>query len=74
MCLEEMKSGRTSERKAAKSFNIPRSTIKKKLKGAHLKAVGAPQCYLILKSLSTVPYKISRFRVSSNSDGLLNGC
>lgn len=40
--LDEIQSGTISQRKAAKNYNIPRSTLKNKLKQKHGKAVGRP--------------------------------
>ena len=39
-CLEAIRSGKLSIRKAAQEFKIPRSTIQNKLKGAHSGAIG----------------------------------
>jgi hypothetical protein len=39
-CLEAIKSGTLSHRKAAEHFNIPRRTILNKLKGHHMKKPG----------------------------------
>ena len=39
-CLEAVRSGKLSIRKAAQEFKIPRSTIQNKLKGAHSGAIG----------------------------------
>lgn len=44
-CLQEIISGRMSQRIAAATFRIPRSTIKNKLKGQHSKNVGRSRVF-----------------------------
>lgn len=39
-CLQEINCGRMTQRAAAATYKIPRSTIKNKLKGKHSKSVG----------------------------------
>ena len=41
-CLRQIRTGKLSQRDAEKQYNIPRSTLKNKLKGAHSKSVGRP--------------------------------
>ncbi|KAK3933121.1 Jerky protein homolog-like [Frankliniella fusca] len=42
--LQKIKAGQLSQRQAALTYNIPRSTLKYKLKGLHSKSVGKPPC------------------------------
>lgn len=41
-CIQKIKSGQLSQRKAAEEYKIPRSTLKNKLKNKHTKKVGRP--------------------------------
>jgi hypothetical protein len=43
--LEEIKSGKMGQREAAKTYNIPRNTIRNKLYGHHVKSVGRPKVF-----------------------------
>lgn len=44
-CLQEIRSGRMSQRNAAATYRIPRSTIKNKLKGKHSKNIGRSRVF-----------------------------
>lgn len=44
-CLEAIRSGALTQRAAEKRYNIPRSTIKNKLKGSHTKNVGRARIF-----------------------------
>lgn len=44
-CLQEINSGRMTQRAAAAAYKIPRSTIKNKLKGKHTKLVGRSRVF-----------------------------
>ena len=41
-CLDKIKTGKLTQRVAASTYNIPRSTLKNKLKNKHTKTVGRP--------------------------------
>jgi len=44
-CLDDVKERRLTQREAAKVYNIPRRTIKYKLKEKHMKSIGSPTIF-----------------------------
>lgn len=52
-CLRAIKSKQKSQRKAAKHYNIPRSTIENKLKKQHGKGIGRQLYSVVTKKLAS---------------------
>lgn len=79
--LEEVKGGVISERQAARKYDIPRNTIRNKLKGYHSKSVGRPTVFSEeeeksivrhVMSLSDIGLPISLFDVRCVAQSYLN--